>query len=149
MAKPRSRPRVVKGETFRVKYYGGYLYVTVNLVRKHPFEVFCHVGHATPIEKAHAEELGRLVSLCLRIRTPVGEIVKQLIHIDSGEHTFIREKVEGVNEGDDRASLPEGVHTVTGVGDAVAKILKRYVPETPEEIARREAEAKRLEGYDD
>jgi len=107
----RPRPHVVKGVTYRKGTPLGTAYVTVNdNGGDEPFEVFLTVGKAGSDTAAVAEALGRLISLVLRIPSPLsatrrlGQVVQQLKGIGGGRPLgFGRDRVR---------SLPDGVAQV-------------------------------------
>jgi len=89
------RPEALHGKTYRVQTPVGTAFVTINDNGKgagEPFEVFVSVGKAGSETMAHAEALGRLISLVLRLPLPahmsardrVAEIVGQLSGIGGG-----------------------------------------------------------------
>ncbi len=89
------RPEALAGKTYRMQTPVGTAFITVNDNGKgggEPFEVFVSVGKAGSETMAHAEALGRLISLILRLPLPEGvsardrvaEIVGQLSGIGGG-----------------------------------------------------------------
>jgi ribonucleoside-diphosphate reductase alpha chain len=89
------RPEALPGRTYRIQTPVGTAFVTVNDNGKgagEPFEVFVSVGKAGSETMAHAEALGRLISLILRLPLPehmsardrVAEVVGQLSGIGGG-----------------------------------------------------------------
>ena len=89
------RPDALAGKTYRMQTPVGTAFITVNDNGKggrEPFEVFVSVGKAGSETMAHAEALGRLISLILRLPLPEGvsardrvaEIVGQLSGIGGG-----------------------------------------------------------------
>ena len=89
----RSRPATLHGNTYRKNTPIGTAYITVNANGggdSQPFEVFINVGKAGSDVAADAEGLGRLISLILRMPSPltpqerVQDIVAQLRGIGSG-----------------------------------------------------------------
>lgn len=83
-----ARPRVLPSETARVVTTLGAAFVTLTRdPHDQPFEVFLSVGKAGTDTFAAAEALGRLISLALRLDSPVSrderlrEIARQLAHI--------------------------------------------------------------------
>ncbi len=89
------RPEALPGKTYRMQTPVGTAFITVNDYDKgagEPFEVFVSVGKAGSETMAHAEALGRLISLVLRLPLPedmspqdrVAEIVGQLSGIGGG-----------------------------------------------------------------
>jgi ribonucleoside-diphosphate reductase alpha chain len=109
------RPRTLRGVTFRVDTPLGTGYVHVNQsANGEPFEVFLNVGKAGSDVQADAEALGRLISLVLRMPSPltprerVEEIVKQLDRIGG------------------RRDAGMGPGRVRSIPDAVAQVLAEY-----------------------
>lgn len=106
----KTRPPILHGTTYRKSTPLGTAYITVNSNgegRNEPFEVFLNVGKAGSDTTAVAEALGRLISLILRLPSPlsaferVRDIVGQLRGIGSGRATgFGPQRV---------MSLPDGV----------------------------------------
>ena len=85
------RPRKIEGSTYRTETPLGTAFITVNRNGgQEPFEVFLNVGKAGSDTAAVAEALGRLMSLMLRLPSPlspterVREIVAQLTGIGGG-----------------------------------------------------------------
>jgi ribonucleoside-diphosphate reductase alpha chain len=89
------RPEALSGKTYRIQTPVGTAFITVNDNGKgggEPFEVFVSVGKAGSETMAHAEALGRLISLVLRLPLPermsardrVAEVVGQLSGIGGG-----------------------------------------------------------------
>lgn len=110
------RPRTLRGVTFRVDTPLGTGYVHVNQSTSgEPFEVFLNVGKAGSDVQADAEALGRLISLVLRMPSPltprerVEEIVKQLDRIGG------------------RRDAGMGPARVRSIPDAVAQVLAEHV----------------------
>ncbi|MFQ5802633.1 MAG: vitamin B12-dependent ribonucleotide reductase [Candidatus Methylomirabilales bacterium] len=124
------RPETLAGKTYRMETPVGTAFITVNDNGKgagEPFEVFVSVGKAGSDTMAHAEALGRLISLILRLPLPKGmsardrvaEIVGQLSGIGGGRPLgFGRKRV---------LSLP----------DALAQALTQHVGLT--EVRERKA----------
>jgi len=110
------RPRTLRGVTFRVDTPLGTGYVHVNQATTgEPFEVFLNVGKAGSDVQADAEALGRLISLILRMPSPmtprerVEEIVKQLDRIGG------------------RRDAGMGPSRVRSIPDAIAQVLAEHV----------------------
>lgn len=107
----RPRPHRLKGETYRLGTPLGTAYITVNANGDgEPFEVFLNVGKAGSDTAAVAEAIGRLISLVLRIPSPLSatrrlkQVVRQLKGIGGGRP---------LGFGPDRVrSLPDGVAQV-------------------------------------
>jgi ribonucleoside-diphosphate reductase alpha chain len=116
VAKP--RPGVLTGITYRKNTPLGTAYITVNSNgegQKQPFEVFINIGKAGSDTTALAEALGRLLSLILRLPSPlsayerVQDIVGQLRGIGSGRATGF------------------GPQRVMSLPDAVAQVMAEHV----------------------
>jgi ribonucleoside-diphosphate reductase alpha chain len=116
VAKP--RPGVLAGITYRKNTPLGTAYITVNSNgegKKQPFEVFINIGKAGSDTTALAEALGRLLSLILRLPSPlsayerVQDIVGQLRGIGSGRATGF------------------GPQRVMSLPDAVAQVMAEHV----------------------
>jgi ribonucleoside-diphosphate reductase alpha chain len=112
----RPRPRSLPGRTYRVETPLGTAYVVVN---EHgdgePFEVFVSVGKAGSDTMAVAEAMGRLVSLALRLPSPLSprrrleEIVAQLSGIGGGR------------------PLGFGPQRVLSLPDGIARVLAEHL----------------------
>ncbi len=121
--KVRVRPTVLHGNTYRKDTPIGTAYITVNFNgsgKKEPFEVFINVAKVGSDVAADAEGLGRLISLILRMPSPlspyerVQDIIAQLRGIGSGRpHGFGKKRV---------MSLP----------DAVAQALAEHIGFNPQ-----------------
>jgi ribonucleoside-diphosphate reductase alpha chain len=111
------RRRVLTGKTYRQETPLGTAFITVTEDDEigEPFEVFINVGKAGSDTAAVAEALGRLISLCLRLLSPlspserVKEIVGQLSGIGGGR------------------SLGFGPHRVDSLPDAIARVLAEHI----------------------
>lgn len=110
-AKVRPRPHALEGQTYRLRTPLGTAYTTVNVNGEgEPFEVFLNVGKVGSDTAAVAEAIGRLISLLLRIPSPLSstkrlnQVVRQLKGIGGGRPMgFGRDRVR---------SLPDGVAQV-------------------------------------
>ncbi len=85
------RPRQLHGATYEIATPLGKAYVTVNRNgNEQPFEVFCNVGKAGSDTAAVSEAIGRLISLALRLPSPLTpterleQVVSQLAGIGGG-----------------------------------------------------------------
>jgi ribonucleoside-diphosphate reductase alpha chain len=112
------RPAILDGKTYRKNTPLGAAYITVNSNgegEKEPFEVFVNIGKAGSDTTALAEALGRLISLVLRLPSPlsaferVQDIAGQLRGIGSGRATGF------------------GPQRVMSLPDAVAQVLAEHV----------------------
>ena len=81
--KPRPRPKVVAGKTYKIKSELGTVYVTINEDEYGPHEVFIQLGKSGSSSNALTEAIGRLISLALRSGIDPMEIVDQLKGIRS------------------------------------------------------------------
>ena len=110
------RPRTLRGVTYRIDTPLGTGYLHVNQGPSgEPFEIFLNVGKAGSDVQADAEALGRLISLILRMPSPlsprerVEEIVKQLDRIGG------------------RRDAGMGPARVRSIPDAIAQVLAEHV----------------------
>ena len=111
--KVRPRPHCMPGQTYRLATPLGTAYITINANGDdEPFEIFLNVGKAGSDTAAVAEAIGRLISLVLRIPSPLSatrrlkQVVRQLKGIGGGRPLgFGRDRVR---------SLPDGVAQVLG-----------------------------------
>jgi ribonucleoside-diphosphate reductase alpha chain len=110
------RPHSLTGTTYRMETPIGTAFVTVNDTEQgDPFEVFVQVGKAGSDTMAVAEALGRLVSLILRLPSPlssrrrVEEVSSQLSRIGGGQPTGF------------------GSAKVLSLPDALARVLGEHV----------------------
>jgi ribonucleoside-diphosphate reductase alpha chain len=112
------RPPILPGLTFRQSTPLGTAFITVNHTDQgpqEPFEVFVRLGKAGSDLEADAEALGRLISLILRLSSPlsrvarVQEIIGQLEMI-GGAH-----------------SIHFGPSRVRSLADGIARVLARYL----------------------
>jgi ribonucleoside-diphosphate reductase alpha chain len=117
------RPHSLPGRTYRMETPIGTAFITVNdTAEGEPFEVFVQVGKAGSDTMAVAEALGRLVSLILRMPSPlsarrrVEEVASQLSRIGGGQPTGF------------------GPQRVLSLPDALARVLREHLggPEGPE-----------------
>jgi ribonucleoside-diphosphate reductase alpha chain len=107
------RPAVAYGATYRTRTPLGTAFLTVNRNgSEEPLEVFVMVGKAGTETQAVAEALGRLISLVLRLPSPMSssermkEVIDQMIGIGGGHSMgFGRDRVR---------SLPDAVARVLG-----------------------------------
>ena len=107
--KPRKRPSTVRGSTRLIRTSCGHMYITINEDDECAFEVFAQLGKSGGCKSAQAEAISRLVSLALRSRVAVQEIITQLKSIRCDSPTF----------GEDGAIL--------SCPDAIAKALESYL----------------------
>ncbi len=110
------RPTVLHGTTYRTPTPLGTAYITINENGDgDPFEVFANVGKAGSDTAAVAEAIGRLISLALRMPSPLTarerltEVIDQLSGIGGGR------------------PLGFGPNRVRSLPDAIAQVLARHV----------------------
>jgi ribonucleoside-diphosphate reductase alpha chain len=110
------RPMTLQGTTYRTPTPLGTAYITVNENGdKIPFEVFANVGKAGSDTAAVAEAIGRLISLTLRMPSPLtaherlSEVIDQLAGIGG------------------RRPMGFGPNRVRSLPDAVAQVLARHI----------------------
>jgi ribonucleoside-diphosphate reductase alpha chain len=112
------RPHSLAGATYRMETPIGTAFITVNDTPEgDPFEVFVQVGKAGSDTMAVAEALGRLISLILRLPSPlsarrrVDEVISQLSRIGGGQPTGF------------------GAARILSLPDALARTLGEHVGE--------------------
>jgi ribonucleoside-diphosphate reductase alpha chain len=110
------RPRKVQGVTYRVATPLGTAFITVNINgNEEPFEVFANVGKAGSDTASVSEAVGRLISLILRLPSPLTpterlrEVVGQLKGIGGGRH------------------LGYGPARIRSLPDAIAQVLAEHL----------------------
>jgi ribonucleoside-diphosphate reductase alpha chain len=112
----RPRPDALRGITYRKETPLGTAFVTVNVNGdERAFEVFLNVGKAGSDVAAVSEALGRLISLILRLPSPLNadERLKQVI-----------DQLAGIGGG---RSLGFGANRVRSLPDAVAQVLREHL----------------------
>ncbi len=131
--KSRVRSTVLHGTTYRKATPIGTAYITVNSDGKNsnePFEVFINVAKVGSDVSADAEGLGRLVSLILRIPSPLTPIQRAKAVIA---------QLRGIGSG---RPMGFGKNRVMSLPDAVAQVLEEHIglsqedgtyPELPDE----------------
>ncbi|MEW5702454.1 MAG: vitamin B12-dependent ribonucleotide reductase [Candidatus Zixiibacteriota bacterium] len=105
---PEERPDVLEGFTEKIRTGYGNLYVTVNLHKGKPFEVFASIGKSGYSTMADTEAMCRLISLALRSGVAVSQIVKQLQGIGGSQPIFERRGM------------------IFSIPDAIAKVLNDH-----------------------
>jgi len=115
MPEIKPRPQVVQGSTYRVETPVGGAYITINTNGgNQPLEVFINVGKAGSDVTAMAEAMGRMISLMLRIASPLTpmerarKIAAELIGIGGAR------------------SMGFGENRVRSLPDAIAKVIDRH-----------------------
>ncbi len=114
--KVKPRPRTMKGVTYRAETPLGTAFVTVNQNGEgEPFEVFASVGKAGSDTSAVSEAIGRLISLVLRLPSPMSprERVEQIVNQLSG--------IGG------RRQMGFGKDRVKSLPDAIAQVLAEHI----------------------
>jgi ribonucleoside-diphosphate reductase alpha chain len=109
------RPMVVHGSTYQVSTPVGQAYVTINTNGgNQPLEVFVNVGKAGSDVTAMAEAMGRLISLTLRMASPIpaAERAKK-----------IASELMGIGGA---RSMGFGENRIRSLPDAVAKVIDRH-----------------------
>ncbi len=131
--KRRPRPSALRGLTYRKETPLGTAYVTVNINGgNQPFEVFMNVGKAGSDVAAVSEALGRLISLVLRLPSP----------LDANERLkMVVDQLAGIGGG---RSMGFGANRVRSLPDAVAQMLREHL-NSDYEIAEEPSEP---EGHD-
>ncbi|MFN2218246.1 MAG: adenosylcobalamin-dependent ribonucleoside-diphosphate reductase [Anaerolineae bacterium] len=115
--KPRKpRPGVLHGNTYRTPTPLGTAYITINENGdRTPFEVFANVGKAGSDTAAVAEAIGRLISLTLRMPSPLTADERLAGVID---------QLSGIGG---RRPLGFGPNRVRSLPDAIAQVLARHI----------------------
>lgn len=108
------RPMLVEGVTYQADSPIGKTYITINHNEGRPFEVFINNGKSGSDVAAMADALGRMISVMLRLQSPVParerlrKIVSELTGLGGSK------------------SVGFGENRVRSLPDAVAKILAKY-----------------------
>ncbi len=115
--KPRKpRPGMLHGNTYRTPTPLGTAYITINENGdRTPFEVFANVGKAGSDTAAVAEAIGRLISLTLRMPSPLTAEERLAGVID---------QLSGIGG---RRPLGFGPNRVRSLPDAIAQVLARHI----------------------
>ncbi len=108
-------PAVLHGYTRHISAPEGKVNITVNSDEQGPFEVFVNVGRAGSDIAALAEALGRLISLNLRILSPLSQTDRAKV---------IADQLRGI--GGSR-SVGFGMQQVRSLPDAVARALEMHL----------------------
>ncbi len=115
-AQRRPRPAALPGMTYRKETPLGTAFITVN-VNGHaqPFEVFLNVGKAGSDVASVSEALGRLISLVLRLPSPLDPVERLKLVID---------QLAGIGGG---RTLGFGANRVRSLPDAIAQVLREHL----------------------
>ncbi len=114
-AEVKPRPAVVHGSTYQVETPMGQAYITINTNGgEQPLEMFVNVGKAGSDVTAMAEAMGRLISLVLRVSSPISPMERA--------HRVASELI-GIGGA---RSLGFGENRVRSLPDAVAKVIDRH-----------------------
>lgn len=115
MLKKTPRPTVVRGATYQVQTPVGIAYLTINSVEDNqPLEVFLNIGKAGSDVAAMAEALGRVISLNLRMASPLSSKERMKLIFN-----------ELIGIGGSR-SLGFGPNRVRSLPDALAKAIAQH-----------------------
>jgi ribonucleoside-diphosphate reductase alpha chain len=115
-AHKKPRPRKLRGETFRIGTPLGTAFITINVNGgDQPFEVFLNVGKAGSDTAAVAEALGRIMSLVLRLPSPMSPIDRLKMVVD---------QLAGIGGG---RSLGFGPNRVRSLPDGISQALAEYL----------------------
>ena len=120
------RPAVVQGYTRQVSAPEGKVNVTINSDEHGPLEVFVNVGKAGSDIAALAEALGRLISLNLRVLSPLSQ---------TDRAKEIAEQLRGI--GGSR-SVGFGMQQVRSLPDAVARALEMHIESLEKQEAQKQ-----------
>lgn len=123
------RPAVVQGYTRQVSAPEGKINVTINSDEHGPLEVFVNVGKAGSDIAALAEALGRLISLNLRVLSPLSQ---------TDRAKEIAEQLRGI--GGSR-SVGFGMQQVRSLPDAVARALEMHLESLEKQGAEKQSTA--------
>jgi ribonucleoside-diphosphate reductase alpha chain len=110
------RPRTLRGVTYRIDTPMGAAYIHVNQTEAgEPFEVFANVGKGGSDTAAVSEAIGRLVSLVLRLPSPLSPRarVEQVVH-----------QLTGIGG---RREQGFGKRRVRSLPDAIAQVLAEHI----------------------
>lgn len=115
-AHKKPRPRRLRGETFRIGTPLGTAFITININGgDQPFEVFLNVGKAGSDTAAVAEALGRIMSLVLRLPSPMSPTDRLKMVVD---------QLAGIGGG---RSLGFGPNRVRSLPDGISQALAEYL----------------------
>ncbi len=119
IAQKKPREHALAGSTYKVETPLGTAYVTINRNgNEQPFEVFCNVGKAGSDTAAVSEAIGRLISLALRMPSPLTplERLEQVIA-----------QLGGIGGG---RPMGFGLQRVRSLPDGIAQVLSEEIGQT-------------------
>jgi ribonucleoside-diphosphate reductase alpha chain len=108
-------PEVLHGYTRKIRAPEGKVNVTINSDEQGPLEVFVNVGKAGSDILALAEALGRLISLILRIPSPLSQVDR------------MREVAEQLRGIAGSRAVGFGIQQIRSLPDAVARALELHL----------------------
>lgn len=106
-----ARKHKLAGTTYKVKTGCGTMYITINEDDNVPFEVFATMGKAGGCAASQIETIGRLISLGLRNKVKIEDVIRQMQGICC--HSAITAESQ----------------SILSCADAIAKTLKKYMEE--------------------
>jgi len=121
------RPAVVQGYTRQIAAPEGKINVTINSDEHGPLEVFVNVGKAGSDIAALAEALGRLISLNLRILSPLSQTDR------------VKEIADQLRSIGGSRSVGFGMQQVRSLPDAVARALEMHLESLENQGAEKQA----------
>jgi ribonucleoside-diphosphate reductase alpha chain len=110
------RDKVLNGSTTKIKTGCGSLFITVNIKKDIPYEVFLRMGKSGGCASASCEALGRVISLALQSGVEPKSLIKNLSGVCCSSPI--------VYEGE----------SVTSCSDAISKVLKMQFTEKKENV---------------
>jgi len=112
----KARARVLQGVTYQAMTPLGTAYITINENgTDQPFEVFTNVGKAGSDTAAVAEALGRLISLTLRLPSPLSPLKRM---------AEVADQLSGIGGG---RPMGFGTRRVRSLPDAIAQVLAEHI----------------------
>lgn len=117
----RPRPTRLQGNTYRKDTPLGTAYITLNSdSQNEPFEVFLNVGKVGSEVAAVSEAIGRLISLVLRLPTPLPPTERL---------RWVMDEMAGIGGG---RPMGFGAKRVRSLPDGIAQVLADHLSELPE-----------------
>ncbi|HLC99537.1 MAG TPA: vitamin B12-dependent ribonucleotide reductase [Patescibacteria group bacterium] len=126
VVKPRSRPDVMHGFTYKVPTSYGNLYITINEDDHGPFEVFGQIGKSGSFFAAQLEAVCRLISLALRSGVEIDSVIRQ---------------IKGIR--DPQPIWYDG-EMILSLSDAIAQVLEKHVRKGAEQASLLETQKKEM-----